>query len=112
MDEAGDDVAVLDGKVVMRAVDVGGDDGGEIAPVLLGVGAVHGVDEALGVGISLVGGVRRSVVQHGLVDGVSRLVGEDAGGEEGHELLDLVDAAVLHDVIVDKSVLAVELNLS
>ena len=111
VDEAGDDVAVLDGEVVVRAVDVGGDDGGEVAAILLGVGAVHGVDEALGVGISLVGGVGRSVVQHRLVDGVGRLVGEDAGGEEGHELLDLVDAAVLHDVVVDESVLAVELDL-
>ena len=111
VDEAGDDVAVLDGEVVVRAVDVGGDDGGEVAPVLLGVGAVHSVDEALGVGISLVGGVGRSVVQHGLVDGIGRLVGEDAGGEEGHELLDLVDAAVLHDIVVDESVLAVELDL-
>jgi len=111
VDEAGDDVAVLDGEVVVRAVDVGGDDGGEVAPVLLGVGAVHGVDEALGVGVSLVGGMGRSVVEHGLVDGVTRLVGEDAGGEEGHELLHLVDAAVLHDVVVDECVLAVELNL-
>lgn len=111
MDEAGDDVAVLDGEVVVRAVDVSWDDGGEIAPVLLGVGAVHGVDEALGVGVSLVGGMGRSVVKHGLIDGISRLVGKNAGGKERYEFLHLVDTAVLHDVVIDESVLAVELNL-
>ena len=111
VDETRDDVAVLDGEVVVRAVDVGGDDGGEVAPVLLSVGAVQGIDEALGVGVSLIGWVGRTIVEHGLIDGIARLVGEDAGGEEGYELLHLVDAAVLHDVVIDERILAVELNL-
>jgi hypothetical protein len=111
VDETRDDVAVLDGEVVVRAVDVGGDDGGEVAPVLLSVGAVQGIDEALGVGVSLVGGMGRSVVKHGLIDGISRLVGKNAGGKERYEFLHLVDTAVLHDVVIDESVLAVELNL-
>lgn len=112
MDEARDDVAVLDGEVVVGTVNVGRDDGGEVAPVLLGVGAVHGVDEALGKGVALVGRVRGSVVEHRLVDGVGRLVGEDAGGEERNELLHLVNAAILHDIVINKGVLAVELDLS
>ena len=111
VDETRDDVAVLDGEVVVRAVDVGGDDGGEVAPVLLSVCAVQGIDEALGVGISLVGWVGGTIVEHGLIDGIARLVGEDAGGEEGYELLHLVDAAILHDVVVDERIFAVELNL-
>ena len=111
VDETRDDVAVLDGEVVVRAVDVGGDDGGEVAPVLLSVCAIQGIDEALGVGISLVGWVGGTIVEHGLIDGIARLVGEDAGGEEGYELLHLVDAAILHDVVVNERILAVELNL-
>lgn len=48
----GDYVAVLDVEVVVRAVDVGGDNGGEVAPVLLLVAAVQHVDHALGVSVA------------------------------------------------------------
>jgi hypothetical protein len=40
----------------------------------------------LGVGVAEVRGVRRSVVDHGLVYGVGGLVREYAGGEAGHHL--------------------------
>mmetsp|Transcript_27371 Transcript_27371/g.43257 ORF Transcript_27371/g.43257 Transcript_27371/m.43257 type:complete len:295 (-) Transcript_27371:17-901(-) len=111
VDESRDDVSVLDVEVVVGAVDVCGYDGGEVAAVLLGVGPVHGVDESFGVGVSLVTGVGRSVVEHGLVDGVFGFVGEDACGEHAHEFGHLVDAAVFHDVVVDQSVFSVEFDL-
>jgi hypothetical protein len=38
------------------AVDVGGDDGGEVAPVLFLVAAGHDVDHALGIGVPWVCG--------------------------------------------------------
>ena len=106
------DMPVLDGEIVVRTVDVRGDDAREVAPVLFGVGAVHRVDEALGVCVPLVGRVRRAVVKHGLVDGICRLVREDARREHGNELRHLVDAAVLHDVVVYQRVLAVKFDLS
>ena len=40
-------------------------------------------------------------MEHGFVDWVFGLVGEDAGGEHGDEFGDVVDAAVFHDVVVD-----------
>mmetsp|Transcript_17484 Transcript_17484/g.51008 ORF Transcript_17484/g.51008 Transcript_17484/m.51008 type:complete len:238 (+) Transcript_17484:321-1034(+) len=83
VDKSRNDVTVLNREVVVGAVDVGWDDGGEVAAILLGVRAVHGIDETLGVGISLVGGVGRAVVQHRLVDGVLGLIGEDARGQHG-----------------------------
>ena len=89
VDEAGDDVAALDVEGVVGAVDVGGDDGGELAAVLLVVEAVEDLDHPLGVGVALVAEVRRAVVDHLLGDGIAGLVGEDAGGEAGDELLDL-----------------------
>lgn len=49
-------------EVVVRAVDVGGDDRGVVAAVLLLVAAVHHVDHAFGIGVSFVGSVRRAVV--------------------------------------------------
>ena len=111
MDEGGDDVSGLEVVVVVGAEDVCGDEAGEVAAVLLVVATVEDVDHALGVGVALVAVVGRPVVDHGLVDGVGGLVGEDAGGEEGDELLDLVDAAALHHVVVNQDVLAVELDL-
>jgi hypothetical protein len=62
VDETGDDVGVLQVEVVVLAEDVGGDDGGVVAPVLGLVHAVLDVDHALGVGVALVGEVRGTVV--------------------------------------------------
>lgn len=50
-------------------------------------------------------------MDHGLVDGVGGLVGEDARRQARHQLDDLVDPAALHDVVVDEDVLAEELHL-
>jgi len=102
---------ILNGEVVMRSVNVGGDDAGEVASILFMVGPVHGVNEAFGIGVPFIGGVWRSIVEHGLIDGVGGFVGEDAGGEHGDEFGDFVEAAVFHDVVVDKGVFAVEFNL-
>lgn len=81
----------------------------EQAPNL--VAAVEDVDHTLRVCVSLVASVRGSVVDHGLVDGVGGLVGEDAGRQARHQLHDLKNPAALHDVVVDEDVLAEELHL-
>ena len=56
MHEPGDDVAVLQIVVVVRAEDVGGDDGGEVASMLRSVEVVEDIDHALGVGVAWEGG--------------------------------------------------------
>lgn len=50
-------------------------------------------------------------MDHGLVDGVGGLVGEDARREARHQLLHLVDAAALHHIVVDEDVLAEKFHL-
>lgn len=75
------------------------------------VAAVEHINHALGVRVCLVAGVGRPVVHHTLVDGVGGLVGEDARGQARDQLLHLVDATALHDVVIDQDVLAVELYL-
>lgn len=50
-------------------------------------------------------------MDHGLIDGVGGLVGEDARGQARHQLLHLVDPAAFHDVVVDQDVLAEKLHL-
>lgn len=71
-------MTILNTKVIMRSIDIGGDDTGEVASVFFGVGSVHGVDETFCVGVSFVGGVWGSVVEHGFIDGVGGFVGKDA----------------------------------
>ena len=66
-------------KVVMRSVDVSGDDGGEVAAVLLIVALVHHIDHALSVGIPSVTGVRGTIVYHSLINWIGSLVREYAG---------------------------------
>ena len=51
------------------------------------------------------------VVDHRLVDGVGRLVGEDAGGEAGHQLLHAKLVAHLQDVVVHLHVLPEEVTV-
>ena len=111
VDETGDDVGVLQVEVVVLAEDVGGDDGGVVAPVLGLVHAVLDVDHALGVGVALVGEVRGTVVDHGLVDREGGFIGEDAGGEAGHQLLHAALVALLEDVVVHVHVVPPELHL-
>jgi hypothetical protein len=111
VNESGNDVPVLDGKIIVRAVNVGGNDGSEIAPVLFGVGSIHGIDQTLGISISLIAGVRRTVVQHGFVDRVGGLVGENTCGKHGDKLLDFVDSAAFHNVVVNENIFTEKFDL-
>lgn len=49
-------------------------------------------------------------MHHRLVDRVCRLVREDASRQARHQLLHLVDAAALHNVVVDQNVFAEEFH--
>ena len=72
-------MSILNTKVIMRSIDVGGNNGSEVASILFGIGSVHGINQSFGVRVSLVTGVGWSIVEHGFVDWVFGLVGEDAG---------------------------------
>ena len=104
-------MSILNVKVVVGAVNVGRNDAGKVAIVFLGVGTVHRIDQPFGVGVSFVTGMWWSIVQHGLVDGIGCLVGEDTGTEKGDQFLDLVNAAALHNVVIDENILAKEFDL-
>ncbi len=65
MNEPGDHVAVLQVEVVVGAEDVGWDDAGEHAAVLLVVGLVGDVNDALCMGIATVGVVGFAIVNLG-----------------------------------------------
>lgn len=86
MNETGDNVRILEVVVVVRTKNVGRDGRGEVAAKLLVVSVVVDVYEALAVSVTEVGLVGRSLVDVRLVDGVSDLVGEDAGREAGDDL--------------------------
>jgi hypothetical protein len=78
-------VPVVDGEVIVRPKDVGRHHRGPFAAVLVGVTSVLHVDHPLGVGVARVGRVRRSVVDHGLVDGIPAGVGrrDELAGWDG-----------------------------
>lgn len=59
---------------------------------------------ALGVCIAGIGEVWWSVVDHGLINGVGRLVREDAGGQARHQLLHTKLLAQLEDVLLHRDV--------
>jgi len=82
-------VGILKIVVVMGTKDVGRNDRGEVAAILLVVSLVLNINHTLGVSVAKVGLVRRTIVNHGLVDGVAGLVGENASGKAGNNLLDL-----------------------
>ena len=65
----------------MGSIDVGGYDGCVVATVLLVVTLVHHVDHALGISIPRITRVRRAIVNHCLINGICRLVRENAGGQ-------------------------------
>jgi len=102
--------AYLDVEVVVGAVNVGGDDGGEVAAVLLLVAPRHHVKHALGIGVPLIGRMRRPIMNHALINRVRRLIREHTRRQAGHQLLHLEVLARLHDIIVDQNILPVELH--
>ena len=97
-------MAILNVEVVVRPEDVGGDDGGEAAAVLLKVTPVLDIDHPLGIGVAEIGAVRWPIVDHGLIDGVRRLVWEDARGEAGDHLLHSALICRMQDIVVDVDV--------
>jgi len=110
VNETRNNVRVLQVEVIMRTIDVGGDDGGEVAAILLMVSVVGDVNHTLGMCIGCIGEVRGTIVDHGLIDGISGLVGEDASRKARDNLLDLVLVRACEDVVVHAEIVVVELN--
>mmetsp|Transcript_19044 Transcript_19044/g.41401 ORF Transcript_19044/g.41401 Transcript_19044/m.41401 type:complete len:324 (+) Transcript_19044:70-1041(+) len=111
VDQTRNYVPLVDREVIVSTVNIRGDYGSEVASVFVSVGAIHGVDHALGICVSLVGVMGRSVVNHSLIDGEGRLVWEDARAQHADELFDFVDPAAFHDVVVHDDVFAIKLHL-
>lgn len=111
MNETWNDVTILNAEIIEWTINVGGDNRGKVAPILFGIGTIHGINEAFGVGVTFVGGVGWTIVQHGFVDRVGGLVGKDASGEHGDEFFDFVNATTLHDIVVDENVFTKEFDL-
>lgn len=111
MNQTRDDVSILNAKIIVRSVDIRGDDGREVTPIFFGVGSIHSIDKSFGIRVSLVRRMGWTIVKHSLVDWVGRLVGEDACREHGNEFGNFVDAAIFHNVVVDEGIFSVEFDL-
>jgi hypothetical protein len=98
-------------KIIIGAVNVGGDDGGEIAAVLFTIGTTRHIQHALRVGISLIGMMRCTQVKHSFINRVGNLVGEHASAQTRHQLLYLKLFAQLQNYIVHNHVFTVKFHL-
>jgi hypothetical protein len=112
VNETRNDVTILNGKVVMWSINVGGDNGRKVASIFFRICSVHGINETFGIRVAFVRGVGWTVVKHGFVNGIGGLVGKDAGGEHTDKFFNLGDAAALHDVVVDQNVFAKKFDLA
>jgi hypothetical protein len=110
MHQPRDHVRILQVEVVVRAIDIGGDNGGEHAPVFLMVSLVGHIDHTLCMRIGGVREVWRSIVHHGFVDGEGSLVGKDAGGQTRHQFLDAKLVRQLDHVLVHRHIVVEELH--
>lgn len=128
MNHSRNDVTDAFFEVVVGSEDVAGHDGSKGARVLLMVRSVQHVDHPLRVAVAEIAVVRRAVVNlkepnvvqpfltrlsphHCLVDGVSRVVGEDARRETRHNLFDVKLVTQEQNVVVHLQVGAEETQI-
>jgi len=78
---------------------------------LFRVTAIHDVNHSFGVAVAEVGVVRRSIMDHRLVDGIGRFVREDTSGEARHHLGHARLVTRVEDVVVDQHVLPEKLQV-
>ena len=97
--------------IIMRAIDVGGNDGSEVAAVLFVVEMVEDIDHSFGVGVSKVGVVGGAVVEHVFVDGVGGFVGENTSRQTAHTFLHLKFEGTLQDIFINQLILGIKLKL-
>lgn len=60
--------------------------------------------------LTLIGRMRRPIMNHALIDGVRRLIGEHTRRQARHQLLHLKILACLHDIVVNQHILSVKLH--
>lgn len=77
VNESRNDVSSLDTVIIMRPIDICGNDGGEVAPILFCIAFVHDINHSLGISISTITIMWGTIVHHLLVDRVGGLIGED-----------------------------------
>ena len=104
-------MSLFNTKIVVRSINVGGNNGGKIASIFFGIGTIHGINQSFGIGIAFVGRMRRSIVQHGFINGIRRLVGKNARAQKADELLNLVNTTAFHDIVIHENVFTKEFHL-
>jgi hypothetical protein len=82
-------MTILKVEVVVLTINICWNDRSEVSLVFLVITPIQDIKHSLCIGITLVGGMRRSVVNHGLIDGIGGFVWEDAGRETRDHFLHL-----------------------
>ena len=111
MDQARNDVSILNRKIVIRSIDIGGNDGCKVAAIFFGIRPIHCIDKTLGIGVAFIRGMGRSVVQHGFVNWIGGFIGEDTCGQEAHEFFHFVNTRAFHNIVIDENVFSKKFHL-
>ena len=111
VDQSGNHVATFDLEIVERPVDVGGNDGCEVASILLRIKTIHHLNHALGIRVALIRIVWRTIMDHRLIDRIGSLIREDASRETRNQLLHLKFTAQFHHIHVHNDIIIVKLYL-
>jgi hypothetical protein len=109
--QAGRDVPVLDGEVVVWPKDVGWHNGEVVAAVLLVVATAEDLDHSFCVGISLVRWMGRALVKLILGNGVFDLIRKNAGRCHAHDSIYAKSIGAVEHIIVDGHVFHHHFNL-
>mmetsp|Transcript_3980 Transcript_3980/g.7942 ORF Transcript_3980/g.7942 Transcript_3980/m.7942 type:complete len:396 (+) Transcript_3980:66-1253(+) len=111
VNQSRDDMSPINREIIMRTVNIGGNDRSKVATILFRISTVQSVNQTLRVGISLVGRMRGSIVKHAFINRISGLVGKDTSRKEGNQFFDLVDSTAFHNVVVDEDIFTKEFHL-
>ena len=80
-------MSLLNAEVVIRTKYIGRNNRRKQTTMLLIVSMVQDVNHSLGIGVAQMGGVGRSIVNHGLINGICCFIRENARRQTGDDLL-------------------------
>ena len=106
VNEAWDHMSIFQIVVIVGTKDVGRNDASKVVTKLFIISPAFDINHALGIGITKVGIMWWSIVDHGFIDRIAGFVGEDTGGETRQQLLDLEIVRALDDIVVDEHIVA------
>lgn len=105
--------------IVMRTKDVGWNDTGKLISVLISIAPkiqliveienkrlpIRDINHTLSVGITKVRIMWRTIVNHGFINRIRSLVGENASGQAGDYFADFEFVRIMDDIVINQKII-------